>query len=141
MYIGANVETDLGKLGVDLNLIGRCEDAPQMLRYLSALVLDYGCAVLSKGFAADGTGRLELEFNRVACIDVYCLFIALGIELDAVSHFKLTMFCQCTIQCPEGFGLRTARVVLALRCPQNAGIEKTGEISLLLRASVISKLI
>jgi hypothetical protein len=52
--------------------------------------------VFSRCFNPDGSAEMEVEFSRSLCVDIYCLVVAMGLELDRDSHCRLTVFCQCT---------------------------------------------
>ena len=36
------------------------------------------------------------EFERQACVDIYTILIASGIELNRNGHIRFTELCQCT---------------------------------------------
>ncbi len=36
------------------------------------------------------------EFERQACVDIYSVLIAAGLELSQSGHLRFTEFCQCT---------------------------------------------
>jgi hypothetical protein len=46
--------------------------------------------------------NLLFEFERQACIDIYSVLIASGVELSQTGHIHFTELCQCTrSQAPE----------------------------------------
>jgi hypothetical protein len=36
------------------------------------------------------------EFERQACVDIYSVLIAAGLELSQQAHIRFTELCQCT---------------------------------------------
>jgi hypothetical protein len=36
------------------------------------------------------------EFERHACVDIYSVMIAAGLELSQAGHIRFTELCQCT---------------------------------------------
>jgi hypothetical protein len=72
------------------------EDPSRLVRVLTGAILGCGGWVLSR--AANDTGRINLlfEFERHACVDIYSMLIAAGLELSQTSHIRFTELCQCT---------------------------------------------
>ncbi len=78
------------------------EDPSRLVRSLTGAILGCGGWVLSRG--ADDTGIVNMlfEFERRACVDVYSILIAAGLELSQSGHIRFTELCQCTRnQLPE----------------------------------------
>lgn len=99
---------------VDLLLTAYCAEISGHASILSGALRACGCAALSRHFDPDGAAELEFECPRSACVDVYMILVAIGLELDAGSHLRLTAFCQCTLELDHTAREETARVVLRL---------------------------
>jgi len=52
--------------------------------------------VLSRGANDAGTVNMLFEFERQACVDIYSVLIAAGLELSQSGHVRFTELCQCT---------------------------------------------
>jgi len=91
------------------------EEPGRLVRVLTGGILGCGGWVLSRG--ADDTGRVNLlfEFERQACLDIYTVLIAAGIELTRSGHTRLTELCQCTRLGPEACGGEIASVDLEIQ--------------------------
>jgi hypothetical protein len=72
------------------------EEPVRLVRTLTGSILGCGGWVLSR--STNDTGRLDLlfEFERHACLDIYTVLIASGIELSQDAHIRFTELCQCT---------------------------------------------
>jgi hypothetical protein len=81
-----------------LSIDACCDNAARSLRFLTGMVEACSGRVLSRRVEPNGSGALELEFERGQCVQVYCLLVAMGLELDRGSHLRLTAFCQCTLE-------------------------------------------
>lgn len=101
----------------ELVLVAACSEVTRATNFLVGAIRASGGAVVSRSFDADGGAELEFEFARSACVDVYCMMIAVGLELDAASHRQITLFCQCTRERTDATGQDLARVILGLREP------------------------
>jgi len=102
----------------DLVLSASCRETARAASFLVGAIRACGGTVVSRSFDADGGAELELEFERGVCLDIYCLMVAIGAELDAASHLQITAFCQCTRECFARVAQDTARAILRLREPQ-----------------------
>lgn len=99
----------------DLALTAICEDVARTMRFLAAAVMSCGAEVLTRGFDAEGNAEIEMEFNRIICVEVYCMLIAIGLELDRDAHFRLTALCQCTRELHAQKREGALRLTLGLR--------------------------
>jgi hypothetical protein len=63
---------------------------------LTGAILASGGWVLSRGASDTGTVNMLFEFERQACVDIYSVLIAAGIELSQSGHLRFTELCQCT---------------------------------------------
>lgn len=68
----------------------------RLIRTLTGAIIGCGGWVLSRGASDNGTINVLFEFERQACIDIYSVLIAAGIELSQNGHVRLTELCQCT---------------------------------------------
>ena len=68
----------------------------RLVRTLTGAIMGCGGWVLSRGATDTGVVNMLFEFERQACIDVYSVLIAAGIELSQNGHVRFTELCQCT---------------------------------------------
>ena len=72
------------------------EEPSRLVQTLTGAILACGGWVLSRG-ANDGcTVTMLFEFERQACVDIYSILIASGLELSQTGHLRFTELCQCT---------------------------------------------
>lgn len=100
-----------------LDLTGTCIDVPRSLNMLSGALKSCRVDVLARSVDSDGSGQLEFEFTRAHCVEVYCMLIAVGVELDRDSHLRLTACCQCTRERHAQCALDRTEMTLRLREP------------------------
>lgn len=72
------------------------EEPSRLVKTLTGAILGCGGWVLSRGASDSGTVNLLFEFERQACLDIYSLLIAAGLELSHTGHVRFTELCQCT---------------------------------------------
>ena len=72
------------------------EEPTRLLQCLTGAILGCGGWVLSRGASDTGTVSMVLEFERRACVDIYSVLMAAGIELSHNGHLRFTELCQCT---------------------------------------------
>ncbi len=72
------------------------EEPTRLIQFLTGAILGCGGWVLSRGADHQGIVNLLFEFERRACIDIYSVLIASGVELSQLGHVHLTELCQCT---------------------------------------------
>ena len=72
------------------------EEPSRLVQSLTGAILGCGGWVLSRG--ANDTGRINMlfEFERRACVDIYSVLIAAGLEISPNGHMRFTELCQCT---------------------------------------------
>lgn len=87
----------------------------QLVRTLSGAILGCGGWVLSRGASDTGRVTLLFEFERGACLDIYSVLIAAGIELGQSSHIRMTELCQCTRNQSDDCGHEIASVDLEIQ--------------------------
>ncbi|MGC2638424.1 MAG: hypothetical protein WA294_14665 [Acidobacteriaceae bacterium] len=99
----------------ELALTANCEEVMQSMRFLTGAITCCGAEVLTRGFDAEGHAAMEMEFSRSLCVEIYCMLIATGLELDCDSHLRLTALCQCTRELPAEKRQEAVRCLLRLR--------------------------
>lgn len=72
------------------------EDPSRLVKSLTGAILGCGGWVLSRGASDTGAVSMLFEFERQACIDIYSILIAAGVELSPNGHVRFTELCQCT---------------------------------------------
>ena len=55
------------------------------------------------------------EFERQACVDIYSVLIAAGLELSQSGHIRFTELCQCTRSNTQDCGADTASIDLEIQ--------------------------
>ena len=68
----------------------------QLTQTLTGAILASGGWVLSRGANDSGTINMLFEFERMHCVEVYTVLIAVGLELSQLAHLRFTELCQCT---------------------------------------------
>ena len=91
------------------------EEPSRLVRSLTGAILGCGGWVLCRG--ANDTGRVNMlfEFERQACVDIYTLLIAAGVELSQTGHIRFTELCQCTRSRQRDCGTEIASVDLEVQ--------------------------
>jgi hypothetical protein len=72
------------------------EEPARLVQTLTGAILGCGGWVLSRGANDTGTINMLFEFERQACVDIYSVLIAAGLELSQSGHIRFTELCQCT---------------------------------------------
>jgi hypothetical protein len=72
------------------------EDPGRLVQTLTGAILGCGGWVLGRGANDTGNVSILFEFERGACVEIYCLLVAAGIELSQSGHLRFTELCQCT---------------------------------------------
>jgi hypothetical protein len=91
------------------------EDPSRLIKTLTGAILGCGGWVLSRGASDSGTVSMLFEFERQACLDVYSVLIAAGLELNRSGHIRFTELCQCTRNRQEECGREIASVDLEVK--------------------------
>jgi hypothetical protein len=55
------------------------------------------------------------EFERQACVDIYSVLIAAGLELSQSGHVRFTELCQCTRNHHQDSGAEIASLDLEIQ--------------------------
>ena len=94
------------------------EEPGRLVQTLTGAILGCGGWVLSRGADDTGTVSMMFEFQRQACVDIYSLLIAAGLELSQSGHIRFTELCQCTRSHPKDCGTEIASIDLEIQtCP------------------------
>ena len=72
------------------------EEPARLVQTLTGAILGCGGWVLSRGANDSGTISILFEFERQACVDIYSVLVAAGLELSQSGHIRITELCQCT---------------------------------------------
>ncbi|HEY1210292.1 MAG TPA: hypothetical protein VGE85_13045 [Terracidiphilus sp.] len=103
---------------MDMNGISR-EGPERLVQTLTGAILGCGGWVLRR--TANDTGRVNLlfEFERQACVDIYSLLVASGVELGESEHLRFTELCQCTHSRPQDCRTEIASINLEVQTLSN----------------------
>jgi hypothetical protein len=87
----------------------------RLVQMLTGAILGCGGWVLSRGTNDGGRVTMLFEFERQACMDIYSLLVAAGLELSQSSHIRFTDLCQCTRSHQEECGTEIASIDLEIQ--------------------------
>ena len=85
------------------------EEPSRLVQTLTGAILGCGGWVLSRGANDTGTVNMLFEFERQACVDIYSVLIAAGLELSQSGHIRFTELCQCTRNHQQDCGTRNCQ--------------------------------
>ena len=91
------------------------EDPGHLVQTLTGAILGCGGWVLSRGANDTGTVSILFEFEREACVEIYCLLVAAGLELSQNGHLRFTELCQCTRSSQMDCGLEIVSIDLDIQ--------------------------
>ena len=91
------------------------EEPSRLVQTLTGAVLASGGWVLSRGANDAGMVNMLFEFERQACVEMYSLLIAAGLELSQNGHIRFTELCQCTRSHQQDCGTEIASVDLEIQ--------------------------
>jgi hypothetical protein len=91
------------------------EEPSRMVQTLTGAILGCGGWVLSRGANDTGTVSMLFEFERQACVEIYIVLIAVGLELSQSGHIRFTELCQCTRNHLRDCGMEIASVDLEIQ--------------------------
>ena len=91
------------------------QEPSRLVQTLTGAILGSGGWVLSRGANDAGMVNMLFEFERKACVDMYSLLIAAGLELSQNGHVRFTELCQCTRSHPGDCGADIASVDLEIQ--------------------------
>ena len=91
------------------------EEPSRLVQTLTGAILGCGGWVLSRGANDSGTVSMLFEFERQACVDIYSVMIASGLELSTSGHIRFTELCQCTRNNSHDCGSEIASIDLEIQ--------------------------
>ncbi len=91
------------------------EEPSLLVRSLTGAILGCGGWVLSRGANDAGAVNMLFEFERQACVDIYSVLIAAGLELSQNGHIRFTELCQCTRSHQRDCGAEIASIDLEIQ--------------------------
>ena len=91
------------------------EEPGRLVQTRTGAILGCGGWVLSRGANDTGTVSMLFEFERHACVDIYSLLIAAGLELSQSGHIRFTELCQCTRSHQRDCGAEIASIDLEIQ--------------------------
>ena len=91
------------------------EEPAHLVKTLTGAILGCGGWVLSRGANDTGTVNMLFEFERQACVDIYSVLIAAGIDLSRAGHIRFTELCLCTRSHPHECGNEIASIDLEIQ--------------------------
>jgi hypothetical protein len=91
------------------------EEPSRLVQNLTGAILACGGWVLSRGANDGGTVSMLFEFERQACVDIYSVLIAAGLELSQSGHIRFTELCQCTRSQQRDCGTEIASLDLEIQ--------------------------
>jgi hypothetical protein len=91
------------------------EEPSRLIQALTGAILGCGGWVLSRGASDTGTVSMLFEFERHACVDIYSVMVAAGLELSQSGHVRFTELCQCTRSRPRECGTEIASIDLEIQ--------------------------
>jgi len=100
------------------------EEPSRLVKMLTGGILGCGGWVLSRGASDSGIVNLLFEFERRACLDIYSVLIAAGLELSQSGHVRFTELCQCTRSRQQECGTEIASVDLEIQTLPSALIPR-----------------
>ena len=87
----------------------------RLVQSLTGAILGCGGWVLSRGANDTGIVNMLFEFERQACVEIYSVLIAAGLELSQNGHIRFTELCQCTRSQQRNCGTEIASVDLEIQ--------------------------
>lgn len=105
------------------------EEPSRLVQTLTGAILGCGGWVLSRGANDTGMVNMLFEFERQACVDIYSVMIAAGVELNQNGHLRITELCQCTRSHPQDCGTEIASIDLEIQTFPAEMTPRVGPIS------------
>ena len=91
------------------------EDPTHLVQTRTGAILGVGGWVLSRGANEAGRINVLFEFERQACVNIYCVLVASGVEMSQSGHMRFTELCQCTRSSHSDCGSEIASVDLEIQ--------------------------
>ena len=102
------------------------EEPSRLVQSLTGAILGCGGWVLSRGANDTGAINMLFEFERQACVDIYSVLIAAGVELSQNGHVRFTELCQCTRSHQRDCGAEIASIDLEIQTFPPEMVSKPG---------------
>jgi hypothetical protein len=104
-------------------------DPSQLVRVVTGAILGCGGWVLTRSTTDSGRVTILFEFERQACVEIYTVLIASGIELSRSGHLRMTELCHCTRNQLAECGTEIASIELEIQTTPHklAGSPASGE--------------
>jgi len=102
------------------------DEPSRLVHTLTGAILGCGGWVLSRGANDIGTVSMLFEFERQACVDIYSVMVAAGLELSQSGHIRFTELCQCTRSHQQECGTEIASVDLEIQTYPTEGTHSAG---------------
>lgn len=91
------------------------EEPSRLVQCLTGAILGCGGWVLSRGANDTGMVNMLFEFERQACVDIYSVLVAAGVDLGPSGHMRFTELCQCTRSQMRDCGTEIASIDLEVQ--------------------------
>ena len=91
------------------------QEPSRLVQCLTGAILGCGGWVLSRGANDTGMVNMLFEFERQACVDIYSVLVAAGLDLSPSGHTRFTELCQCTRSQPRDCGTEIASIDLEVQ--------------------------
>jgi hypothetical protein len=101
------------------------EEPSRLVQTLTGAILGCGGWVLSRGANDAGAVNMLFEFERQACLEIYSVLIASGLELSQNGHIRFTELCQCTRSLQQERGSEIASIDLEIQTFPVEGMHRT----------------
>jgi len=72
------------------------EEPSRLVKMITGAILGCNGWVLSRSASDTGLIDILFEFERQACLEIYSVLMASGLELSRAAHLQFTELCQCT---------------------------------------------
>jgi hypothetical protein len=107
------VQSSTTSWAIEMKAVSQVEPS-RLVRALTGAILACGGWVVSRGASDAGTVNMLFEFERQACVDIYSVLVAAGVELSQSGHIRFTELCQCTRNQRDECGSEIASVDLEI---------------------------
>jgi hypothetical protein len=114
LRIHADMNVDCIPWSIQVRAVS-AEEPARLVQSLTGAIKGCGGWVLSRGTNAAGMINLLFEFERQACIEIYSVLIASGLELSQSGHIHFTELCRCTRNQEPACGVEIASVDLEIQ--------------------------
>jgi hypothetical protein len=91
------------------------DEPSRLIQTLTGAILACGGWVLSRGANDTGLVNMLFEFERQACVDIYGVLVAGGLELSQNGHKRFTELCHCTRNHYQDCGTEIASIDLEIQ--------------------------